>query len=162
MSNEKKYCYRYYDGNDSEGRPTVTMHQRVIIRETEKTFWHVEDMPHMSTDQLIQYWGSGHRKDYKKYVKRCAKGADRSRYHYTQKEALAAFVYRKRYQLDRILLTQETVRMCLRGLANAGFITNSNDGRVGPKTITGVPDGDYFLAAQEPGPIASTYSWGEY
>lgn len=34
----KKYCYRYYDGNDSEGCPIVTMHKRVIIRETDKTF----------------------------------------------------------------------------------------------------------------------------
>lgn len=163
ITDGKKYCYRYYDGNDSEGRPTVTMHKRVIIRETEKNFWHVEDFPHMSTEQLLNYWGSGHRKDHKKYIKRCAKGADRSRYHYTQKEALEAFVYRKRYQLDRILLTQETVRMCLHGLVNAGFITCSIDESGRPtRSITGVPDGDYFLAAQEPGPIASTYSWGEY
>lgn len=159
----KKYCYRYYGGNDSEGCPIVTMHKRVIIRETEKTFWHVEDFPHMSLEQLISYWTGGLRNDQKKYIKRCSKGADRSRYHYTKEEALKAFIYRKKYQLSRIQLTAETVSLCLKGLKDAGFVTYTTD-QYGfqQRSIAGVPDGDYFLAAQEPGPIASTYSWGEY
>ena len=49
----KKYCYRYHDGNDSEGRPIVTLWKRVIIRETDKTFWHVEDMPYMTMSSLL-------------------------------------------------------------------------------------------------------------
>ena len=49
----KNFCYRYYEGNDSEGRPTITLWKRVIIRETGKTFWHVEDMPYMSFEQLV-------------------------------------------------------------------------------------------------------------
>lgn len=60
ITDGKKYCYRYYDGNDSEGRPTVTMHKRVIIRETEKTFWHVEDMPYMTFEQLVHEDGRPH------------------------------------------------------------------------------------------------------
>ncbi|HCB1508233.1 TPA: hypothetical protein MYO72_004928 [Citrobacter freundii] len=158
----KKYCYRYYDGNDSEGCPIVTMHKRVIIRETDKTFWHVEDFPHMNLEQLINYWTGGRKEDRKKYIKRCYKGADRSRYHYTKEGALKAFIYRKKYQLSRIQLTAETVSLCLKGLKDAGFVTYTTD-QYGfqQRSIAGVPDGDYFLAAQEPGPIASTYSWGE-
>jgi hypothetical protein len=33
----------------------------VIIRETEKTFWHVEDMPGMTLEQLVQYRAGGRR-----------------------------------------------------------------------------------------------------
>jgi hypothetical protein len=34
----------------------------VIIRETEKTFWHVEDMPGMTLEQLVQYRTGGRRR----------------------------------------------------------------------------------------------------
>ncbi|EFN8010645.1 hypothetical protein DLY25_13800 [Escherichia coli] len=117
----------------------------------------------MSLEQLMSYWTGGRKEDRKKYIKRCSKGADRSRYHYTKEEALKAFIYRKKYQLSRIQLTAETVSLCLKGLKDAGFVTYTTD-HYGfqQRSIAGVPDGDYFLAAQEPGPIASTYSWGEY
>lgn len=161
--NEKQYCYRYVDGHDNQGRPIVMLWKRVIIRETEKTFWHVQDMQSMNVEQLIAYWNHGPKESVKRYIKRCAKGADRSSYHYTKEEALRAFVYRKKFQLSRVRLTEETVRMCLKGLEDAGFVTYSKD-QYGLKrrNITGVPDGDEFLAAQEPGPVASTYNWGEY
>lgn len=152
----KKFCYRYYEGNDSEGRPTITLWKRVIIRETEKTFWHVEDMPYMSFEQLVKYRTGGTKERQKLYVQRSQKGADRSKYHYTQEEALQAFVYRKQYQLEKIHLKKETLQMCLSGLRSAGIITG--EGRC---KIEKLP-GEFFLAAQEPGPIASTYSWGEY
>lgn len=152
----KKYCYRYHDGHDNEGRPTVTLWKRVIIRETEKTFWHVDDMPHMTLDQLVKYRASGSKERQKIFVKRSQKGADRSKYHYTKEEALLAFIYRKQYQLERTQLTGETIRMCLSGLRDAGII--SGEGRC---KVEKLPD-DFFLAAQKPGPIASTYNWGEY
>ncbi|CAI2003674.1 hypothetical protein [Serratia fonticola] len=154
---DKKYCYRYEDGNDSEGRPVVRLLKRVIIRETEKTFWHVYNMPRMDLEQLTKYWTTGPKESVKRNVKRCAKGAYRSSYHYTQEEALRAFVYRKSFQLERVQLTAETVRLCLQGLRAEGLVTGGNH-----CTVERLPTGDVFLAAQEAGPIASSYSWGEY
>lgn len=156
-SSDKKYCYRYAAGNDSEGRPVVRLDKRVIIRETEKTFWHVYDMPYMPLETLIKYWSGGPKERTKRNVKRCAKGAYRSSYHYTREEALRAFVYRKMFQLERIQLTEETVRMCLRGLRDNGMITGGFN-----CTVEKLPEGDEFLAAQETGPIASNYNWGEF
>lgn len=163
MNTEKKYCYRYIDGNDNEGRPIVTLLKRLIIRETEKTFWHVDDFPRMSFEQVVSYWTQGRKEDQKRYIKRCSKGAERSRYHYTKEEALKAFIYRKRFQLERIRLTAETVNMVLTGLKNSGHVICSID-KYGcqKRNIASVPDGECFLASEEPGPIASTYSWGEY
>lgn len=153
----KKYCYRYYDGNDSEGRPIVTLWKRVIIRETEKTFWHVEDMPYMTNEQLVKYRTGGQPANQKYHVKRCLKGADRSHYHYTKEEALQAFVRRKTHQINKILLAEETARLCLAGLRDAGIISEGYRCKV-----ERLPEGDTFLAANQPGPIASEYSWGEY
>lgn len=154
---EKKYCYRYHDGNDSQGRPIITVWKRVIIRETEKTFWHTDDLPYMSLDKLIEYRTSGPKERRSRSVKRCSKGAERSSYHYTKEEALRAFVYRKMYQLEKMQLTAETVSMCLAGLREAGLISE------GYRCAVAIPpEADQFLAAQEAGPIASTYSWGEY
>ncbi|CVB25644.1 hypothetical protein [Serratia marcescens] len=155
---DKKYCYRYVDGNDSEGRPIVMLWERVILRETEKTFWHVHDMPLMSLENMRKY----HSRPSNKQVKRCLKNAARSGYHLTKEQAMQAFIYRKLFQLDRINLTAETVRMCLRGLADSGFVEGSTDGGVTRwSKILNTPDCN-FIASGEPGPIASTYSWGEY
>lgn len=63
ITDGKKYCYRYDDGHDGEGRPVVTLWKRVIIRETKKTFWHVEDMPYMTFEQLVQYHNSGRKEN---------------------------------------------------------------------------------------------------
>lgn len=154
---EKQFCYRYVDGNDSQGRPIVMLWKRVIIRETEKAFWHVDDMPNMTLEQLIKYRTGGNKERQRIFVKRCLKGAYRSSYHCTKEEALRAFVYRKMYQLERLQLTEETVRLCLGGLRAAGNISE------GFRCAVAVPpETDEFLAAQEPGPVASTYSWGEY
>ena len=55
--------------------------------------------------------------------------------------------------------------LCLKGLQEAGHVRNVSldDGlqinRRGE--VISVPDGE-FLAAKQPGPIASNYSWGEY
>jgi len=153
----KKYCYRYYDGNDIEGRPIVTLWKRVIIRETDKTFWHVEDLPYMTNEQLIQYRAGGQRTNQKHHVKRCIKGADRSSYHYTKEEALQAFVRRKTHQISKIQLAEETARLCLKGLRDAGIISKHYRCKVEM-----LPESDTFLAASVLGPIASEYSWGEY
>ncbi|HDT3335068.1 TPA: hypothetical protein QHL93_002558 [Klebsiella aerogenes] len=153
----KKYCYRYVDINDDKGRAVVFLLKRVIIRETEKTFWHVDDMPNMTLEQLIKYRTGGNKERQRIFVKRCMKGADRSTYHCTKEEALRAFVYRKMYQLERLQLTEETVRLCLDGLRNSGHISEGSR-----CAIAVPPETDEFLAAQEPGPIASTYTWGEY
>ncbi|MFN1150182.1 hypothetical protein [Serratia liquefaciens] len=155
---EKKYCYRYVDGNDSQGRPIVMLWERVILRETEKTFWHVHDMPLMSLEHMRQY----HARPSNKQVKRCLKNAARSGYHLTKEQAMQAFIYRKVYQLDRISLTAETVHMCLQGLADAGFIERSIDGGISQRgNVLNAPDGE-FRAAEQPGPVASAFSWGEY
>ncbi|MGK8935577.1 hypothetical protein ACRS85_23320 [Pluralibacter gergoviae] len=110
----------------------------------------------MDFDQLVKYRTSGSNERQKINIKRCLKGAERSRFHYTREEALRAFVYRKMFQLERIRLTAETVQMCLVGLRKAGMIAGEYR-----CTVEQLP-GDYFLAAPEPGPIASTYNWGEY
>ncbi|BBE78475.1 MULTISPECIES: hypothetical protein [Phytobacter] len=162
MSTEKKYCYRYVDGNDSDGRAIVMLWKRVIIRESEKTFWHTDDMPNMDLEQLVKYRTGGPKERRKYYVKRCLKGAERSSYHYTKEEALTAFVHRKLYQLSRMTLTAETVRLCLKGLVNHGHISGDDDGQVTRfSKIIATPDST-LIAVDEPGPEASTYSWGEY
>ncbi|MDA5482156.1 hypothetical protein PGS49_16035 [Yersinia intermedia] len=154
---DKKYCYRYVDGNDYKGRPIVMLSQMVIIRETEKTFWYCHDYPQMSLEQIIQYRSRpGDRQ-----VKRSLKNAARSRYHYTKEEAFKAFIYRKQYQLERILLTSETVILCLKWIRETGFIETGKDGGFNHfSNILSVPDKE-FRAAEEPGPIASQLSWGE-
>ncbi|CNJ88396.1 Uncharacterised protein [Yersinia aldovae] len=155
---DKKYCYRYVDGNDSQGRPIVMLWQMVILRETEKTFWYCHDYPQMSLEQIIQY----RNRPGDRQVKRCLKNAARSRYHFTKEEALKAFIYRKQYQLERIQLTSETVWLCLKGISEAGFVETSKDGEFNHfSNILSVPDKE-FRAAEEPGPIASQLSWGDY
>jgi len=158
---DKKYCYRYVDGNDSQGRPIVMLWERVILRETEKTFWHVNDMPLMSLENMRQY----HARPSNKQVKRCLKNAARSGYHMTKEQAMQAFVYRKAFQLNRIRLTAETVELCLNGLQQAGHvkINRLDDGLQVNRSgaVISVPTGE-FLASAQPGPVASTFSWGEY
>ncbi len=155
---DKKYCYRYVDGNDSQGRAIVMLWARVILRETEKTFWHCHDYPRMTLEELRKY----HNRPSNREVKRCLKGAYRSKYHYTKEEALRAFIYRKVHQLDRINLTAETVRMCLQGLVDAGFIERSIDGGANQRSKVLSTPASEFRAAEEPGPVASTFSWGDY
>jgi len=147
---EKKYCYRYVDSNDSQGRPIVMLWERVILRETEKTFWHTSDMPYMSIEQMRKYRGAPGDRN----VKRCLKHAARSGYHLTKEEAMRAFVYRKSYQLNRIRLTAETVELCLKGLSVAGHIQGGQ--------VISAPDNSRFIASESPGPVASEYSWGEW
>lgn len=154
---DKKYCYRYVDGNDSEGRPIVMLWVRVILRETEKTFWHCHDYPRMTLAELTQYNSRPNNRD----VKRSLKGAARSKYHMTREDALKAFIYRKVHQLSRINLTVETVRLCLQGLYDSGFVERSMDGGVNQFSNVLKAPKSHFTAADEAGPIASTYSWGD-
>lgn len=155
---EKKYCYRYVDGNDSKGRPIVMLWKRVILRETERTFWHAHDFPSMSLDSVRQHYS----RPSNKQVKRCLKNAARSGYHLTKEQAMQAFIYRKVYQLAKIKLTAETVQMCLQGLNDSGFIDGQVDcGAWLWGKVINVPEGE-FLAAESAGPVASTFSWGEY
>ncbi|MCW0344935.1 hypothetical protein NB703_003028 [Pantoea ananatis] len=147
---EKKFCYRYVEGNDSQGRPIIMLWENVILRETERTFWHTHDMPYMSIEQMRAYRS----KPGDKQVKRCLKHAARSGYHLSKEEAIRAFVYRKTYQLNRLRLTAETVEMCLKGLSLAGYIQDGN--------VLSAPGDSRFLASKSPGPIASEYSWGEW
>lgn len=158
---DKKYCYRYVDGNDSQGRPIVMLWENVILRETEKTFWHSHDMTYMSLEQMHEY----HAGPGKKWVKRCLKNAARSGYHLTKEQAMPAFIYRKAFQLNRIRLTAETVELCLKGLQEAGHvkINHLDDGLQVNRSgaIISVPDGE-FRAAEQAGPVASTFNWGEY
>ncbi|ATM88809.1 hypothetical protein CRN74_08845 [Yersinia frederiksenii] len=110
----------------------------------------------MSLEQLVKYRGNS------RQVKRSLKNAARSRYHYTKEEAFKAFIYRKYHQLSKIQLTNETVLLCLKGIREAGFVETGEDGEFNHySNILSVPDKE-FLASEEVGPIASTYSWGEY
>ena len=155
---EKQFCYRYADGNDSQGRPVVMLWKMVVLRETEKTFWYVPDYPRMTLEELKRL----NERPNNRQVKRCLKGAARSRYHLTREEALKAFIYRKLYQLSRMTLTAETVRLCLKGLVNHGHIAGDDNGHVTLfSEIIAAPECT-LIAADEPGPKASTYSWGEY
>lgn len=159
---EKKYCYRYVDSNDNEGRAVVQLWSRVIIRETEKTFWHVYDFPKMTLEQIRQM----HKTPGDKSVKRCLKNAARSGYHLTREEALRAFIYRKAFQFNRMRLSMETVELCLKGLNDAGHanIEIHKDGRQISRwaEVLHVPDCESFLACETPGPVASGYNWGEW
>ncbi|ANS42498.1 hypothetical protein [Serratia inhibens] len=112
----------------------------------------------MTLEELRKY----HNRPSNREVKRCLKGAYRSKYHYTKEEALRAFIYRKVHQLDRINLTAETVRMCLQGLVDAGFIERSIDGGANQRSKVLSTPASEFRAAEEPGPVASTFSWGDY
>lgn len=156
---EKTYCYRYVDRHDSEGRAVIQIDQCVIIRETEKTFWYTFDFPHMTLEQLQKY--RSRRGD--RSVKRCLKGAFRSKYHMTREEALAAFTYRKAFQLSRIKLTVEKVSLCLTALSRAGHVAGLEvvDGEVLAyhRNIISVPE---TTVVGEKGPEAENYSWGEY
>lgn len=155
---DKKYCYRYVDGNDSQGRAIVMLRERVILRETEKTFWYCPDYPHMSLEQIINYQSNSSNNQ----VNRCLKGAHRSRYHESREEALRAFIYRKQYQLSRIALTSETINLCLKGLVDTGFVLPDSSGSVDRfSEIISAPESE-IRASEEPGLIASTYSWGDY
>lgn len=155
---EKQFCYRYVDGNDNQGRPIVMLWKMVVLRQTEKTFWYVPDYPNMTLEQLRHY----SERPNNRQVKRCLKGAARSRYHLTREEALKAFIYRKLYQLSRMTLTAETVRLCLKGLVNHGHVAGNDNGHVTQfSKIIAAPDCT-LTAAEEPGPVASTYTWGEY
>lgn len=154
----KKFCYRYFAENDSQGRPVVSLYQRVIIRETEKTFWHVDDLPMMTIEQLTKYRTGGSKERQKVHVQRCGKNALRSKYHLTREEALRAFMYRKQFQLTRLQLTAETIELCLKGLRNQGFVVGAG---YQSKVIELPPDSG-FLAAQKPGKIAQGFDWGEY
>ena len=155
---DKKYCYRYVDSNDSSGRPIVMLFKQVVLRETEKTFWYCHDFPAMTVEQ-IKHMYSG---SCKKNIKRCLKGAARSRYHLTREEALKAFMYRKMFQLDRLRLTAETVALCVKGLKEAGFFKLSETGGVNRwSEVLSAPE-ETFLAQDEPGEVASEFTWGEY
>lgn len=126
-----------------------------------KTFWHVHDLPNMPLEQMRKY----HSRPGNKQVKRCLKNAARSGYHLTKEQAMQAFIYRKAFQLNRIWLTAETVELCLKGLQEAGHVRNvslDNGLQINRRgEVISVPNGE-FLAAKQPGPIASNYSWGEY
>ncbi|MEJ4043442.1 hypothetical protein [Erwinia sp. SLM-02] len=156
---EKKYCYRYVDRHDSEGRAVIELDQCVILRETEKTFWYCRDLPYMTLEKMQAY----HSRSGNRNVKRCLKGASRSKYHLTREEALAAFTYRKAYQLSRIKLTVEKVSLCLAALSSAGHIQGLQvvDGEVlaYSRTVTSVPNSTIVGAK---GPEAAQYSWGEW
>ena len=130
------------------------LRERVIIRETDKTFWHCYDYPHMTLEQMQAFL---QRQSGKSSIKRCLKGAGRSSYHLTKEEALRAFVYRKRYQLERMALTMETAKLCLDGLQSGGYITEGWR----PETVK-PPVGSVYVAAEELGPVAASFSWGEW
>ena len=149
---DKKYCYRYVDGNDSSGRPIIMLRERVIIRETDKTFWHCYDYPHLTTVQLAQLESRA-----KNGIKRCLKGAERSSYHLTKEEALRAFVYRKMYQLERMSLTMETASICLDSLRKDGHVSEGWR----PVTVN-PPEARTYVAAEELGPVAASFNWGEW
>ena len=149
---DKKYCYRYVDGNDSSGRPIIMLRERVIIRETDKTFWHCYDYPHMTTVQLAQLESRA-----KNGIKRCLKGAERSSYHLTKEEALRAFVYRKMYQLERMSLTMETASICLDSLRKDGHVSEGWR----PMTVN-PPEARTYVASEELGPVAASFNWGEW
>lgn len=151
---EKTYCYRYVEGNRSDGLPMVMLRERVIIRETAKTFWHCHDYPHMTLGQMQAFIQT---KSGKSSIKRCLKGADRSSYHLTKKEALRAFVYRKRFQLERMALTMETAKMCLDGLQEGGYISEGWR----PETVK-PPEGRVYVASKELGLVAASFNWGEW
>jgi len=153
---EKKHCYRYVDTHDSKGRAVIELYKCVILRETEKTFWYCHDFPYRSIDEMRKYMTN-------KDIKRCLKGAARSRYHLTKEEALSAFVYRKVFQFERIKLTAEKVSLCLKALSESGHLEGfkmEGERIVGfSRKVVSVPDG---TIVGEKGPEAENYSWGEY
>lgn len=161
----EKYVYRYNDINRvGDGHAQVELFRRVVIKETEHYVWSV---PHPGTwngvPQLLSdpafYWSHPKRSYY--YPKKTKKNADRSAWHITKEQAMAAWFIRKQHQLARLKLALERVELCVEGVKAQGILIPSGHDKVGdpwqPLRIKQTPN----AVDCGSGPVSARYSWME-
>lgn len=161
----EQYVYRYNDINRvGDGHAQVELLRRVIIKETEHYVWSVPEPmmwrgvrePLNDIDWYWQKWQKG--TTY--YPKKTKKNADRSAWHVTKEQALAAWYVRKGYQLARLRLMLERVELCMKGVKSQGvLVPASYDTARGyvPLKVKQTPD----TVECGPGPVLSEYNWME-
>lgn len=160
----EQYVYRYNDVNRvGDGHAQVELLRRVVIKETEHYVWSVpEPLPWNGVPgvlgNLAYYWSHPKQSNY--YPKKIKKNADRSAWHVTKEQALAAWYVRKGYQLARLRLMLERVELCMKGIKEQGIIEPVNMSNTSPLTerIKQTPD---FIECGA-GPVLSEYCWQEY
>lgn len=161
----EQYVYRYNDVNRvGDGHAQVELLRRVIIKETEHYVWSVpEPLPWNGVPgvlgNLAYYWS--HPKHSSYYPKKTKKNADRSAWHVTKEQAMAAWFIRKQHQLSRLKLALERVELCVEGVKAQGILIPSGYDKVGdpwqPLRVKQTPDTVECGA----GPVLSEYNWTE-
>lgn len=161
----EQYVYRYNDINRfGDGHAEVVLLRRVVIKETEHYVWSVPE-PMMwngvrePLNDINWYWEKW-QKGTTYYPKKTKKNADRSAWHVTKEQALAAWYVRKGYQLARLRLMLERVELCMKGVKEQGIIEPVNMSNISPlfERIKQTPD---FIECGA-GPVLSEYCWQEY
>ena len=144
-----KLVYRYDDINvaDMNGGATATiaLTKRVVVKETACYLWSIYAGMNPEYYEITDYdRACANKPHYKGQVIKTRKGAVISRYSETPVKALAAWRTRKHYQLKRLELALERVRLCV-DQYDAGAPWN-----VCPQTI--------YCGT---GPVMSQYDWRE-
>lgn len=161
----EQYVYRYNDVNRvGDGHAQVELLRRVVIKETEHYVWSVPE-PMMwrgvrePLNDINWYWEKW-QKGTTYYPKKTKKNADRSAWHVTKEQAMAAWYVRKGYQLARLRLMLERVELCMKGVKEQGIIEPVSMSNISPLTerIKQTPD---FIECGA-GPVLSEYCWQEY
>lgn len=161
----EQYVYRYNDVNRvGDGHAQIELLRRVVIKETEHYVWSVPE-PMMwrgvrePLNDINWYWEKW-QKGTTYYPKKTKKNADRSAWHVTKEQALAAWYVRKGYQLARLRLMLERVELCMKGVKEQGIIEPVSMSNISPltKRIKQTPD---FIECGA-GPVLSEYCWQEY
>ena len=163
----EQYVYRYNDVNRvGDGHAQVELLRRVIIKETEHYVWSVPEPtmwngvrePLKDIEWYWQKWQSKHRTGY--YPKKTKKNADRSAWHITKEQAMAAWYIRKQHQLSRLKLALERVELCVEGVKAQGILKPGSYDTVRgyvPLRVKQTPDTVECGA----GPVLSEYNWME-
>lgn len=161
----EQYVYRYNDVNRTgDGHAQVELLRRVIIKETEHYVWSVpQPMIWQGVREPLaptEWYFKRPKYDYN-HPKKTKKNADRSAWHITKEQAMAAWFIRKQHQLSRLKLALERVELCVEGVKAQGILIPSGYDKVGdpwqPLRIKQTPDTVECGA----GPVLSEYNWTE-
>jgi hypothetical protein len=160
----EQYVYRYNDVNRAgDGYAQVELLRRVIIKETEHYVWSVpEPMIWQGVREPLastEWYFKRPKYDYN-HPKKTKKNADRSAWHITKEQAMAAWFIRKQHQLSRLKLALERVELCVEGVKTQGVLRPASyDTARGyvPLKVKQTPDTVECGA----GPVLSEYNWTE-
>lgn len=158
----EQYVYRYNDVNRvGDGHAQVELLRRVVIKETEHYVWSVpESFGWNGVLGDLAYYLSYPKRSYY-YPKKTKKNADRSAWHVSKEQAMAAWYIRKQHQLARLRLALERVELCVEGVKAQGVLIPSGYDKVGdpwqPLRVKQTPDTVECGA----GPVLSEYNWTE-